>query len=162
MANDCPNNDIERRAHTALHVIKGAIVKVLGEQALWTASTYVNGSHGRITVTCKEKPTPKDMKRIEDLANEAIMKDLRVETVILPREEAEKKFGKIIYDLFPVPEHVKELTIVIIRDLDGSIWNINACNKEHTKTTGEIGKIAIRKYRFRRSKGLLEVSFDIE
>lgn len=162
MTNDRPNNDIERRAHTALHVIKGAIVKVLGEQALWTASTYVNGSHGRITVTCKEKPTPKDMKRIEDLANEAIMKDLRMETVILPKEEAEKKFGKIIYDLFPVPEHVKELTIVIIRDLDGSIWNINACNKEHTKTTGEIGKIAIRKYRFRRSKGLLEVSFDIE
>jgi len=112
-------------------------------------------------VTCKEKPTPEDMRR-KNLANEAIEKDLRVETIVLPRDDAEKKFGRIIYDLFPVPEHVRELTIVIIRDLDGSLWNINACNKEHTRTTGEIGKIVIRKYRFRRSKELLEVSFDVE
>jgi len=51
---------------------------------------------------------------------------------------------------------------VIIRDVDGSIWNINACNKDHLPSTKCIGKIAIKKYRFRRAKGLLEVSFDIE
>jgi len=39
--------------------------------------------------------------------------------------------------------------------------NVNVCSKEHTKTTGEIGEIKIRKVRFRRSKGLLEVSFEV-
>ncbi|HDD31371.1 MAG TPA: alanyl-tRNA editing protein, partial [Thermococcus litoralis] len=43
--------------------------------------------------------------------------------------------------------------------IDG--WNVNACNKEHTKTTGEIGRIKIKKVRFRKSKELLEISFDI-
>jgi alanyl-tRNA synthetase len=38
------------RAHTALHILKGAVVKVLGDSALWTASTSVSGGHGRLTV----------------------------------------------------------------------------------------------------------------
>ena len=40
-------------------------------------------------------------------------------------------------------------------------WNVNACNKEHTRTTGEIGEIKIGKVRFRRSRGLLETSFGV-
>ena len=35
---------VEVRTHTALHVVKGAVVKVLG--AKWTAGVYVKGSHG--------------------------------------------------------------------------------------------------------------------
>jgi len=61
-----------------------------------------------------------------------------------------------MYDLFPVPEEVKTLKVVVIEG-----WNVNACNKEHTRTTGEIGEIRIRKVRFRRSKELLEISFEV-
>jgi alanyl-tRNA synthetase len=39
---------VEVRTHTALHVVKGAVVKVLGREAKWTASVYVNGNHGRL------------------------------------------------------------------------------------------------------------------
>ncbi len=39
--------------------------------------------------------------------------------------------------------------------------NINACSKGHTKTTGEIGEIRIRKVRFRRGKELLEIGFEL-
>ncbi|ALV63357.1 Alanyl-tRNA synthetase domain protein [Thermococcus sp. 2319x1] len=59
-------------------------------------------------------------------------------------------------DLFPIPEEVRTLRVVVIED-----WNVNACNKEHTKTTGEIGSIEIRKVRFRKAKELLEISFDV-
>ncbi len=153
---------IEVRTHTALHVLKGAVVRVLGENAMWTASTYVNGSHGRLTVKFDRKPTREEMEAIERLANEAVENGLPVEVVELPREEAERRFGNIIYDLFPVPEHVRILKIVIIRDDDGSIWNINACNKEHTRNTRCIGRIRLGKPRFRKSKQLLEIPFDIE
>ena len=74
----------------------------------------------------------------------------------LPRGEAEEKFGKEMYDLFPVPNDVKILKIVVIED-----WNVNACNKEHMKTTGEVGTIRVRKVRFRKNKKLLEISFEI-
>jgi len=66
-------------------------------------------------------------------------------------------FGDEMYDLFPIPKDVEILKIVVIEG-----WNVNACNKEHTKTTGEVGKIEIRKWRFRRAKELLEISFDVK
>nr|WP_206205339.1 hypothetical protein [Thermococcus sp. LS2] len=36
-----------------------------------------------------------------------------------------------------------------------------ACNKEHVKTTGKVREIKIKKVRFRKSKELLEISFDV-
>jgi len=152
----------EVRTHTALHVLKGAVVKVLGKDAMWTASTYVSGKHGRLTVKFNRKPSNGEIKAIEELANKKIKEDLRVEVKIMPRDEAERTYGNIIYDLFPVPEEVKELSIVIVYDSDGSIWNINACNKEHCETISCIGEISIKKVRFRKSKQLLEISFDIK
>ena len=144
------------KTHTALHVLKGAVVKVLGEEAKWTASVYVNGSHGRLTVKFNRKPSKEEIKEIEKLANEKIKENVPILVYELPREEAERRFGEDMYDLFPIPEEVKTLRVVVIEG-----WNVNACNKEHTKTTGEIGEIKIRKVRFRKSRELLEISFDV-
>ncbi|MCD6139589.1 MAG: alanyl-tRNA editing protein [Thermococcus sp.] len=147
---------MEVKTHTALHVLKGAVVKVLGEEAKWTASVYVSGKHGRLTVKFNRKPTKEEIKEIERLANEKIRENVSVEVYELPRDEAEKRFGKEIYDLFPLPEEIRTLKVVVIEG-----WNINACKKEHTKTTGEIGQIKIKKVRFRKAKELLEISFDV-
>lgn len=150
------------RTHTALHVLKGAVVKVLGRDALWTASTYVNGKHGRLVVQFNRKPTDEEIKAIEELANAKIQEDLKVEVVVMGRKQAEETYGEVIYDVFKVPEEVKELYIVIVRDVDGSVWNINACNKQHLPSTRPIGRIKLGKVRFRQSKNLLELPFDIE
>jgi len=148
------SDEVEVKTHTALHVLKGAVRKVLG--AKWTASVYVNGKHGRLTVQYHRKPTDEEIKRIEDLANEKIRENAPIKIVEMDRSEAEKMFGDEMYDLFPIPEEVRNLSILIIED-----WNINACNKKHTKTTGEIGGLKIDKIRFRQAKNLLEISFDI-
>ena len=145
----------ETKTHTALHILKGAVVKVLG--AKWTASVYVSGNHGRLTVKYHRKPSQDEMKRIEELANEKIEENVPIKILTLPRDEAEEMFGEDIYDLFPIPDNVKTLKIVVIDN-----WNVNACNKEHTNSTGEMGKIKITKWRFRRAKELLEISFDVE
>jgi len=150
------SDGVDVRTHTALHVLKGAVVKVLGKDALWTASTFVNGSHGRLTVKFIRKPSSEEIEKIEEEANRKIAEDAPIRVVELDREEAEKQFGKIIYDLYPIPDSVKRLKIVVIDN-----WNINACNKTHLTSTGDIGRLVIRKWRFRRSKELLEISFDI-
>ncbi len=147
--------EVEVRTHTALHILKGAVVKVLG--AKWTASVYVNGSHGRLTVKFDRKPTAEEMEEIERLANRKIEEDVEIKVYTLPREEAERRFGDEMYDLFPIPPEVKTLSVVVIEN-----WNVNACNKKHTNTTGEVGSIKIRKVRFRGAKQLLEISFDVE
>ena len=147
---------MEVRTHTALHVLKGAVVKVLGEEAKWTAAVYVNGNHGRLTVKFNRKPTKEEIAMIEEFANRKIEENVPLKVYELPREEAEGRFGEDMYDLFPIPEEIRTLKVVVIEG-----WNINACNKEHTKTTGEIGQIKIRKVRFRKAKELLEISFDV-
>jgi alanyl-tRNA synthetase len=145
---------LEARTHTALHVLKGAVVKVLG--AKWTAGVYTDDSHGRLTVQFDRKPTDEEMVQIEGLANGKIQEDAVVEVLQMSREAAEARWGDAVYDLFPLPESIRELSVAHIQG-----WNVNACNKEHTETTGEIGVIKISKTRFRSSKGLLEISFDV-
>ncbi|WP_099209254.1 alanyl-tRNA editing protein [Thermococcus henrietii] len=150
------SGDVEVRTHTALHVLKGAVVKVLGRDAKWTASTYAKGNRGVLAVKFNRKPAPEEVEEIERLANEKVRENVPVEVYELPRGKAEKRFGDDMYDLFPVPKEVKTLKVVVIEG-----WNVNACNKEHTRTTGEIGEIRIRKARFRRSRELLEISFEV-
>ncbi len=145
----------EVRTHTALHVLKGAVVRVLG--AKWTAGVSVNGSHGRLTVQFDRKPTEEEVSKIQEEANAKIEEDAAIEIHEMERSEAEKRWGDLVYDLFPLPASIKRLSVF---NLPG--WNVNACNKEHTTTTGEIGPLRITKTRFRAKKGLLEISFDIE
>lgn len=145
---------IEERTHTALHVLKGAVQKILG--AKWTAGVYERNFHGRLTVRFDRKPTDDELTLIEKEANSKIMENAIVEELDMDRVEAERRWGDAIYDLFPLPPSITKLQILHIIN-----WNVNACNKTHTKTTGEIGHLKIVKTRYRRARQLLEISFDI-
>jgi alanyl-tRNA synthetase len=145
---------LETRTHTALHVVKGAIYKVLG--AKWSTSASVDGSHGRIAVEFDRKPTDEETTMIQRLVDEKIAEDQSVEILEMTRSDAEARFSDLIYDKFPLPESIKSLRVF---HLPG--WNVNACNKDHTRTTGQIGKVTISRVRFRGGKGVLEVSFDV-
>jgi len=133
MAGDAP---VEVRTHTALHVLKGAVVKVLG--AKWTAGVWVNGARGRLTVQFDRKPEPEELSMVEEEANGKIDEDASVEEHEMSRVEAEDRWGDAIYDLFPLPASITR-----------------------TATTGEIGHLKIAKTRHRPSKQLLEISFEI-
>jgi alanyl-tRNA synthetase len=146
--------DVEVKTHTALHVLKGAVQKVLG--AKLTTGVYVNGNDGRLTVQFNRKPTVEEISRIENEANACVKRNQEVNVFEMDRKEAELKFGDIIYDAFPVPSHITRLKIAHIEG-----WNINCCNKTHTRTTGEVGKIKIDDFRFRPAKGILEISFKV-
>lgn len=145
---------IETRTHTALHLLKGAASKVLG--AKWTASTSVRGSHGRIAIQLSYEPADEEITRVEEEANAKIREGAEIEELYLPRSEAERRWGDLIYDLFPLPPSVTDLSILNIPN-----WNVNACNQRHTKTTSEIGLLRIANVRYRPSRHLLEISFDI-
>lgn len=147
---------METRTHTALHVLKGASRKVLGDDAKWTAGVRVAEATGRLTLQFNRKPTEEEIKIIENQANAIIQKNLTVQIHQMTQEEARERYGEEHLDLFPIPTEIKTITILEIQD-----WNINACNRPHTNTTGEIGQITIRKIRFRQAKQRLEISFAI-
>jgi alanyl-tRNA synthetase len=135
-------------------VVKGAVQKILG--AKWTASVYVSGNHGRLTVQFDRKPTDEEMAKVEQAANEKIAEGAEVLEFEMEKEEAEGHFGDAIYDLFPVPSGVTLLNIVRIPD-----WNINCCSEKHVENTLQLVKVSLKKPRFRNSKKELEIGFDL-
>ena len=144
----------EVRTHSGLHVVKGATERVLGAKK--TASVYVSGRHGRLTVQFERKPTDEEIRSVEKAANEKIAEGAEVLEFEMERAEAEGHFGDAIYDLFPLPPGAARLHIVRIPD-----WNINCCNEHHVENTLQIGRIRLGKARYRNSKRELEIEFDL-
>ncbi|MEM4244947.1 MAG: alanyl-tRNA editing protein [Candidatus Nanoarchaeia archaeon] len=142
------------KVDSALHVLKGAVQKVLG--ASLTTGVFAEGNHGRLTVEFDREPTEEEMQKVEEEANKKIKENAEIKILEMQRDEAEKEFGNKIYDKFPVPSHIKQLKIVVIEG-----WNWNCCIGQHFKTTGEIGNIKIAKWRFRKNKNELEIPFDV-
>ena len=135
-------------------MVKGAAERVLGAKK--TASVYVSGGHGRLTVQYERKPTDEEMRRVEKAANEKIAEGAEVLEFEMEKLEAEGHFGDVIYDLFPLPPGTSRLHIVRIPD-----WNINSCNERHVENTLQIGKIRLGKPRYRNSRRELEIEFDL-
>ncbi len=121
-----------------------------------TASVYVSGNHGRLTVQFERKPTDEEMARIERLSNDKVAEGAEVLDFEMEKQEAEGHFGEAIYDLFPLPPGATRLKIVRIPD-----WNINCCYERHVENTLQVGKMRLGKARFRNSKRELEIEFDL-
>ncbi len=144
------------RSHTAIHVLKGAVVHVLGRGAKWSASAYSGGTHGGLTVQFDRKPSDEEIAKIEEAANTKIRENAATEMHEMNRSDAEARWGDDIYDLFPIPPELKIIKIFHLPE-----WNVNTCGKQHCERTGEVGGIKIAKWRYRANKQLLEMSFDV-
>lgn len=132
--------DWERRIdlmkhHTATHVVNGAARRVLG-QHVWQAGSQKDVDKARLDVSHFRRISLDEMHEIERLANEAVIANIPVETVFLPRTEAERRYGFRLYQGGVVPG--KEIRVV---KTEG--WEVEACGGTHLKNTGEIGFIKI-------------------
>ena len=145
-----PNKAVD----SALHVLKGAVERVL--QANLTTRVHVESHKGALTVEFDGEPSQNQIEEIERLANDKIRENVPIENFPMDRTEAEERFGNRIYDKFPVPSHIRELTIVKIKD-----WNINCCIGEHYQSTGDIGKIRIIRAKPKEKTKELVFSFEV-
>lgn len=123
--------------HTATHVINAAANKVLGPH-IWQAGAHKSVDVARLDVTHYKAVSSKELSRIEEEAKKIISDALEVEKLVLPREEAEKRYGFRIYQGGAVPG--TELRIIDISGVDAE-----ACGGTHLDNTSEIGAIKIVK-----------------
>ncbi|MEK6957751.1 MAG: alanine--tRNA ligase [archaeon] len=131
--------DLERRKqlmqhHSSAHLVNLCASEVLGPH-VWQAGAAKTLEKGRLDITHFDSLTEKELKQIEDCCNEKIKKNLKVEKEILPREQAEDKYGMHIYQGGFVPG--KNLRIVKI----GA--DVEACGGTHANTLGELGELKI-------------------
>jgi alanyl-tRNA synthetase len=123
------------RHHTATHVIMGAARRVLG-QHVWQSGAQKEVETSRLDISHFQRLTMDEIRKIEELANEAVMRMMLVETSFKPRTEAERQHGFRLYQGGAVPG--KEIRVVKTGD-----WEVQACGGTHVKNTGEIGLIKI-------------------
>ncbi len=123
------------KQHTATHVIMGAAKRVLG-QHVWQCGAQKGLDHSRLDISHFRRLTMEENQKIEELANEVVMRKIPVETSWMPRGEAEKLYGFRLYQGGVVPG--KEIRVVKSRG-----WDVEACAGTHVKNTGELGFIKI-------------------
>lgn len=123
--------------HTATHLLNGICKKILGSH-VWQAGAAKTLEKARLDITHYESLTKEEIKKIEEMANDFIKKDIPVNKFFMKRNEAEKKYGFVLYQGGAVPG--KELRIVEIQGLD-----VEACGGTHLNSTGEITAIKIIK-----------------
>jgi alanyl-tRNA synthetase len=93
-------------------------------------------------VTHYKLPTPEEVAEIERLANGVVQADLPVYVKVMPRNEAEAKYGFILYQGGVVP--AREIRVVQIGP-DESPYDVQACGGTHLRRAGEIGLIKVQK-----------------
>jgi len=121
--------------HTATHIINAAANKILGPH-IWQAGAHKSVSNARLDVTHYKSVSADERAHIEEEANRIVTKGVKVKKIVLPREEAEKRYGFRIYRGGAVPG--TELRIVDIAGVDAE-----ACGGTHLDNTKDIEDIII-------------------
>lgn len=130
--------DFERRMaltrnHSATHIIGNASRKVLGPH-IWQAGAKKGVESSRLDIT-HFKRISEEAREIEKLANLAVMKDSKINISWLDRNEAERRYGFVLYQGGVVPG--EKVRVVKVGD------DVQACAGTHCNSTGEIGTIKI-------------------
>jgi alanyl-tRNA synthetase len=123
------------RHHTATHILLGAARRVLGSH-VWQHGAQKGTERTRLDVTHYQRITEEELREIERLANEIVMRDLPVICRWMDRNEAEAKYGFVLYQGGVVPG--AKLRVV---EIEG--WNTQACAGTHCSRAGEVGPIVI-------------------
>ena len=123
--------------HTGTHVLNGALRVTLGEH-IWQAGSQLDVTSARFDYSHYKPLSDDEVKKIEQLANDFIKRDISVIKKLMDRNDAEKTYGFRLYQ-GGVPPGDK-IRVVEIPNVD-----VEACGGTHLNTTGEIEKIRIIK-----------------
>ncbi len=131
---------IVTRLHTATHLLQAALRKVLGSEVKQMGSD-ITAERTRFDFTFPRKLTAEELKKTEDLVNEAIQEDLPVQFVELPKEEAEKT-GALYFFKEKYPPKVK---VYYAGHSLQDAFSKEFCGGPHVTNTLIIGRFEIAK-----------------
>ena len=121
--------------HTATHLLHKALKIVLGDHVAQKGSN-ITTERLRFDFSHPQKLTPEELKKVEDIVNEQIQRDLPVVCEEMTLEEA-KKSGAIGLFENKYGDRVKVYTI--------GDFSKEICGGPHVEHTGQLGKFVIKK-----------------
>tara|TARA_B100001741_G_scaffold290554_1_gene270119 strand:+ start:348 stop:3062 length:2715 start_codon:yes stop_codon:yes gene_type:complete len=128
------------RHHTATHLIGAAAREILGPH-VWQAGASKSVDRARLDITHHRRLTREIIESIESRVNSLVLEDHLVNTQFYTREEADKKYGNILYQ-GGAPKY-REVRVVEIPSVDAQ-----ACAGTHVFSTSKI--IAVKVLRTER------------
>jgi alanyl-tRNA synthetase len=137
--------------HTATHLLHKALQIVLGEHATQKGSN-LTAERLRFDFMNPQKLTPEELKRVEDIVNEQIQRDLQVTCEEMSLEDAQKSGATGLF----VNKYGDKVKVYTIGDFSKEI-----CGGPHVDRTGKLGHFKIIKEEavsagVRRIKAILE------
>ena len=117
------------RNHTATHLLQSALRQILGEQVEQSGS-LVAEERLRFDFTHIGKISEEDIRRVETLVNQQILKNIPLQVHHLPTEEAKKR-GAIAF--------FGEKYGQIVRVVEVPSFSQELCGGTHCRATGDIG-----------------------
>ncbi len=127
------------RLHTATHLLHATLRKVLGDE-VHQAGSDITAERLRFDFTFPRKMTLEEIKKVEDLVNDAIRQGLQVTMQEMPYEEAIKKDAMAFFKQ-KYPPIVKVYTV----GPDDAPFSRELCGGPHVTNTGTIGHFKITK-----------------
>lgn len=130
------------RNHTATHLVHEALRRVLGEH-LHQHGSLVDHKHLRFDFNHFDKVKPEELQAIEDLVNERISEDIKVNAWNDPKdwvtiEEAKKRWPNV--KMFFGEKYGDKVRVV---EIDPK-FSVELCGGTHVKSTQEIGFFRFR------------------
>ncbi len=129
------HSQVVTKLHTATHLLHQALRQALGEQVHQVGSN-ITPERLRFDFTYPEKLTAEILKKIEEIINKEIKKDLSVKMEIMSLEEA-KKSGALA---FFTDKYGQEVKVYSIGDFSKEV-----CGGPHMSSLKEIGSVKIIK-----------------
>jgi alanyl-tRNA synthetase len=130
---DVEKRDATRRNHTATHLVHAALREVLGGHVK-QAGSIVAPNYLRFDFNHYQPMTEDEIKEVERLVNEQILRNVKVETEVMPVEDAIRGGAMALFG---------EKYSGMMRVLTVPAFSKELCGGTHVRATGDIGVFKI-------------------
>lgn len=137
------NSEQVLKYHTATHLLHQALFDVLGTDVKQEGSN-ITGERLRFDFSASHKPSPEEMKKVEEIINQKINDKLPMRFKIMPKSDAEK-IGARSFFKEKYPDMVKVYYIGGDDDKPETAYSKEFCGGPHVTNTGTIGTLSIFK-----------------
>ena len=128
------------KLHTATHLLHTALRKVLGEGVSQKGSN-ITAERLRFDFSYPEKLTDEEIKKVENIINEVVDKDLPVSFENKTLDEAVEEGALHFFG----ERYGKEVKVYTVGDPEGEWFSKEVCGGPHVKNTKAIGHVRIVK-----------------
>lgn len=128
------------KLHTATHLLLASLRKVLGDQIMQKGQN-ITPERSRFDFPHTQKLTEDEIKKVEEMINEVIQKDLPVNFEVMPKEEALKTGAIHAFN----EKYADTVKVYYVGESLNEAFSKEFCGGPHVNSTSEIGRVRIKK-----------------